>query len=114
MAQANVTWDAPRILFGFFVLAHDRRRVVHFNVTAHPTAEWTAWQLVQAFPEKTVPRFVLRDRDTVYGERFRQAIEGLGVEEVDKSCLSATSFRPRDSRGIAGPFPWGRAVRRSP
>ena len=77
-----------RILFRFFVLAHDRRRVVHFNVTAHPTTEWTARQVVQAFPEETAPRFVLRDRDNVYGERFRQAIEGLGVEEVVMAARS--------------------------
>ena len=71
-----------RILFGFIVLAHDRRRVVHFNVTTHPTAEWTARQVVQAFPEETAPRFLLRDRDKVYEERFQKVIEKLGVEEV--------------------------------
>src|SRR5574342_1320489 len=70
------------ILFVFVVLAHDRRRVVHFNVTAHPTAEWTARQVVQAFPEEAAPRFLLRDRDKVSGERFRQVIDGLGIGEV--------------------------------
>jgi putative transposase len=55
------------VLFGFLVLAHDRRRVLHFNVTANPTAEWTARQLVQAFPEETAPRFLVRDRDGIYG-----------------------------------------------
>ena len=50
-----------RILFAFVVLRHDRRRVVHFNVTAHPTAEWTAQQLVEAFPDDTAPRFLIRD-----------------------------------------------------
>lgn len=77
-----------RILFGFIVVAHDRRRVVHFNVTAHPTAEWTARQVVQAFPEETAPRFLLRDRDKVYGERFQQSIEGLGVEEIVTAARS--------------------------
>jgi hypothetical protein len=43
------------ILFVFIVLAHDRRRVVHFNVTAHPTAEWTAQQMLEAFPFDTAP-----------------------------------------------------------
>src|SRR6266496_3429980 len=43
------------VLFGFLVLAHDRRRVLHFNVTANPSAEWTARQVVQAFPEETGP-----------------------------------------------------------
>ncbi len=56
--------------------------MVHFNVTTHPTAEWTARQLVQAFSEETSPRFLLRDRDKTYGEPFRRAIEILGTEEV--------------------------------
>ena len=62
------------VRFGFLVLAHDRRRVVHFNVTAHPTAEWTARQLLQAFPDETAPRFLVRDRDQIYGERFRRML----------------------------------------
>jgi transposase InsO family protein len=77
-----------RILFGFLVLAPDRRRVVHFKVTAHPTAEWTARQVVQAFPEETAPRFLVRDRDKVYGERFLQAVEDLGIEEVVTAARS--------------------------
>jgi len=65
------------------VLRLDRRRVLHFNVTAHPTAEWTARQLVEAFSEEEAPaRFVVRDRDKVYGERFQQVTEVLGIEEV--------------------------------
>jgi putative transposase len=67
-----------RVLFGLVVLAHHRRRVVHFNVTAHPTAEWTARQVIEAFPEEAAPRFLVRDRDAIYGERFRRAIEVLG------------------------------------
>ena len=56
------------ILFVFIVLAHDRRRVVHFNVTAHPAAEWTAQQMLEAFPFDTAPRYLLRDRDRIYGQ----------------------------------------------
>jgi len=56
------------ILYGFVVLLHDRRRVVHFNVTSHPTAVWTAQQLIEAFPEDNAPRFLIRDRDQIYGE----------------------------------------------
>ncbi len=70
------------VLFGLVVLARHRRRVVHFNVTAHPTAEWTARQVIQAFPEDTAPRFLLRDRDRIYGEQFQRAIDVLGIEEV--------------------------------
>ena len=56
-----------RVLFVFVVLAHDRRRIVHVNVTAHPTAAWTAQQLREAWPWDTAPRFLLRDRDAIYG-----------------------------------------------
>src|ERR671924_596968 len=61
-----------RWLFVFVVLCHDRRRIVHFAVTSHPTAEWTAQQLLQAFPWDTAPRFLLRDRDRNCGKVFRQ------------------------------------------
>jgi len=52
-----------RILYVFLVLAHDRGRVVQFNVREHPIAAWTATQLVQAFPWDTAPRYLLQDRD---------------------------------------------------
>ncbi len=58
-------------LYGYLVLAHDRRRIIHFAVTAHPTAEWTAWQLRKTFPWDTAPRSLLRDRDRIFGESFR-------------------------------------------
>jgi len=60
-----------QVLYVFLVLAHDRRRIVHVNVTAHPTAERTAQQLRDAFPWNTVPRFLLRDRDRIFGTTFR-------------------------------------------
>jgi len=71
-----------QILFVLVVLAHERRRVLHFNVTANPTAEWTAQQIVEAFPDTTPPRYLLRDRDGVYGEAFRRRVQGMGFEEV--------------------------------
>lgn len=71
-----------RLLFVFVILSHDRRRPIHFAVTSHPTAEWTAQQLLQAFPWDTAPRFLLRDRDGNYGKTFRDAAQGLGIEEV--------------------------------
>ena len=71
-----------QILFVFLVLAHERRRVLHFNVTAYPTAEWTAQQVVEAFPWADPPKYLLRDRDGIYGTRFRKRVEGLGFEEV--------------------------------
>ena len=71
-----------RILFTFVVLRHDRRQVVHFNVTAHPTAEWTAQQIVEAFPFDEEPRLLIRDRDGIYGSVFRSRVENMGIEEV--------------------------------
>ena len=55
---------------------------MHFNVTAHPTALWTAQQIIEAFPEETAPRFLLRDRDSIYGEEFRSRVARMGIEEV--------------------------------
>jgi len=71
-----------RVLFCFLVLAHHRRRVVYFNVTEHPTTEWTAQQLVDALPWDTAPRFLLRDRDRIYGGEFRQRMAGFEMTEV--------------------------------
>jgi putative transposase len=71
-----------RVLFVFVVLSHDRRRIVHVNVTAHPTAAWTAQQLREAWPWDTAPRFVIRDRDGIYGSDSRRAVQQMGVEEV--------------------------------
>src|SRR4029453_8930368 len=62
--------------------AHHRRRIVHLNVTANPTAAWTAQQVVEAFPEDTAPRYLLRDRDRIYGPAFRRRVDGLGISEV--------------------------------
>ncbi len=70
-----------QVLFVLVVLAHDRRRVVHFNVTEHPTAEWTAQQLVEAFPWEPPPRYLLRDRDALYGNHFRKRVRSLGMKE---------------------------------
>src|SRR5436190_17882224 len=59
-----------RVLFVLVVLAHDRRRVLHCNVTAHRTAAWTAQQIVDAFPDDSAPSYLLRDRDKIYGHSF--------------------------------------------
>jgi putative transposase len=71
-----------RILYVFIILAHERRRVVHFNVTEHPTADWTAAQLTQAFPWDTAPRYLLRDRDRIYGDAFRKQAASMEIAEV--------------------------------
>jgi len=71
-----------RILFVFVVLAHHRRRVIHFNVTAHPTSEWTVQQIAEAFPWDSAPRYLLHDRDSLYGQVFRQRVRGMAIREV--------------------------------
>jgi putative transposase len=71
-----------RVLFVLVVLAHQRRRVVHFNVTEHPTAHWAAQQIVNAFPDDSAPSYLLRDRDQVYGAPFRHRVKGMQIEEV--------------------------------
>jgi putative transposase len=71
-----------RLLFVFVILSHDRRRPIHFAVTANPTAEWTARQLLEAFPWDTAPRYQLRDHDGIYGEKFHEAATLLGIREV--------------------------------
>src|SRR4029453_15926790 len=68
-----------KVLFVFVILAHERRRVVHLNVTDTPTAQWTAKQLVETFPWETLPRYLLRDRDGVYGVEFSSRVKGMGI-----------------------------------
>jgi transposase InsO family protein len=71
-----------RVLFVFLVLSHDRRRVLHCNVTEHPTAEWAGQQLIEAFPWDTTPRYLIRDRDGIYGRDFTRRVNALGVKQV--------------------------------
>jgi hypothetical protein len=77
-----------RVLFVLVLLSHQRRRVVHVNVTEHPTAVWTAQQMIEAFPEDTAPRWLLHDRDAVYGDVFRRRIASMGIGEVVSSPSS--------------------------
>ncbi len=64
------------------ILSHRRRKVVHFNVTTNPMAEWTAQQIVETFPWDTAPKYLLRDRDSIYGAYFRQRVKNMGIKEV--------------------------------
>jgi transposase InsO family protein len=71
-----------QLLYVFVILRHDRRQVVHFNITTQPTAAWVAQQLREAFPFDTVPQYLIRDRDGCYGEEVRRCLKALGIEEV--------------------------------
>jgi transposase InsO family protein len=77
-------FTVPTIRFPLrvLVLAHDRRRILHFNVTPHPTAQWTGQQLRNAFPFEQFPRYLLRDRDAIFGQDFRKQLPDMGIEEV--------------------------------
>ena len=71
-----------QVLYVFLVLAHERRRIVHFAVTAHPTAEWAAQQLREAFPWDSAPRFMLRDRDRIFGRDFVEQVKAMGITQI--------------------------------
>jgi hypothetical protein len=69
-----------KVLFVFVILTHERRRVIHFNVTEHPIAAWTAQQVVEALSWNAVPRYLLRDRDSIYGAVFQQRVRHMGID----------------------------------
>jgi putative transposase len=71
-----------KVLFVSVIPANERRRVVHINVTDAPTAQWTGQQFVEAFPWDTAPKYLLRDRDGVYGVEFSSRVHSLGIREV--------------------------------
>ena len=71
-----------RVLFVFLVLEHKRRRVLQFGVTEHPTSEWAGQQVVEAFAEREMPRYLIRDRDGIYGLEFRRRVQSLDIKEV--------------------------------
>src|SRR3954447_22440397 len=78
----NVPTIRFEILYVFVVLAHERRQIVHFAVTAHPTAEWTAQQLREAFPWDSAPQYLLRDRDRIFGQEFVDQVKAMGIKQV--------------------------------
>ncbi len=71
---------AFRVLHVFLVLEHERRRIVHFNVTESPSAQWTGQQLVNAFPDDSAPKYIIRDRDKLYGANFSRRVRAMGID----------------------------------
>ena len=71
-----------KVLFVVVILSHDRRRILHINVTAHPTAVWTARQLLQSCGIDGQPGYLIRDRDGIYGEAFQRQVRALHIEDV--------------------------------
>ena len=74
-----------RLLYVMIILTHDRRRIVRFDVTRNPTAGWLARQITEAFPWDTAPRYLLRDRDSSYGQ----------VDAIDQCIQGGTDFNLR-------------------
>ena len=79
---ANVAHGSAREDNQFRTDTHLRRRVLHFGITDHPTAEWTSRHVIEAFPWDTAPRYMIRDRDSIYGDIFRARAKAMGIEEV--------------------------------
>jgi transposase InsO family protein len=77
-----------RVLYVLVVMSHDRRRIIHFNVTDSPSGAWTARQLLEAFPFETAPRFLVRDNDSIFSGEFSARVESLGIEEVKTALRS--------------------------
>ena len=71
-----------QLLYAVVVLGHERRKVIHFDVTPNPTQAWLARQITEAFPWDTAPRFLLRDRDASYGHTFRDRVQAMAIEQV--------------------------------
>src|SRR5216684_2046053 len=76
------------LLYCFFVISHDRRRILHFNVTQHPTSSWIVQQLREAFPFGSAPRFVIFDQDAKYGLEVPAGVRALSVNPVRTSFES--------------------------
>jgi putative transposase len=92
-------FTVPSITFGvlycFFVIAHDRRRILHCNVTRHPTSLWITQQLREAFPHDSSPKYLICDRDAKFGDQVGEAAAAIDLDIV------RTSFRSPWQNGIA-------------
>jgi putative transposase len=71
-----------KVLFVFILLAHERRRIIHFKITEHPTAPWTSRQIIEAFPWESAPRYLLGDRDSIDSAAFQSRVKNLDIEAV--------------------------------
>ena len=84
-----------QLLYCFFIISHDRRQILHFNITRHPTSSWIVQQLREAFPYESAPKFLLFDHDQKYGLEILAAIRSLRI-----TCLR-TSIRSPWQNGVA-------------
>ena len=82
------------VLYCFFIIGHDRRRILHFNVTRDPTSPWIVQQLREAFPYDSAPRFLLLDHDAKYGLEVPASIRSLKMTPVRTSIQSPWQVLP--------------------
>ena len=80
--------DSVSVLYVFLVLAHERRRIVHFAVDSPSYSRLEAHQLWEAFPWETAPRCLLRDRDPIFGHEFVNQVRAMGYKQVLSATLS--------------------------
>jgi transposase InsO family protein len=92
-----------KIIYVFFIINHDRRKIVHFNVTEHPTAQWVKQQLREAFPFDKVPKYLIFDRDSIFSSKVRRGIKNMGIKPKQ------TSFQSPWQNGVAER--WVRSIR---
>ena len=84
-----------RLLYVWFIIDHGRRRIIHFNVTANPTAQWVIQQLREAFPDDSAPRYLIFDNDTIFSDEATEAIKHFGTEP------KRTAFQSPWQNGVA-------------
>ncbi|MDP2036118.1 MAG: integrase core domain-containing protein [Ignavibacteria bacterium] len=77
-----------KLLYVLVFLSHERRKIIHINVTAHPTVEWSTQQLRNALQDSETPKFLIRDRDTKFGNIFKQTVASFGIREIVTSYRS--------------------------
>jgi transposase InsO family protein len=77
-----------RLLYGLLILQHSRRQIVWLGVTTHPTAEWIARQLTEAYAWSAAPRCIIRDRDAVYGDIFMRRLQAMGIRDRPTAARS--------------------------
>src|ERR1700719_4610212 len=79
---------AFRLVYGLLILRHDRRQILWLAVTAHPTAEWIARQLTEAFGWEHAPQYLIRDRDRAYGDVFTRRVRSMGIHDRPTAARS--------------------------
>jgi len=86
------------VLYCFFVIAHDRRRILHCNVTRHPTSAWVSQQLREAFPYDSAPKYLIHDGDAIFNSEVVATAKVIGMQSV------RTAFKSPWQNGVAERF----------